>query len=282
MDRSRGRPSFARSTAEQAGRTNGNLNGFLTLAFFVFSCSLGGAIGGLYLGSRLPAHHHTKESRDIVALGSGFVATMAALVIGLMVSAAKDSLDERRAELNQAAVDIIVADRMLSHYGPEADEARALLATMTERWIQQFWGGDDREASGLDPFVNGPPYVERAAVAVRGLVPTNDRQRQIQEAVLESLVDLERVRWLVYEQFGQPAVPMPFLLALSAWLGLIFASFGLFAPRNSTVISVLLICAVSGAAAILLIAEMEEPLTGLLQLPKTSLQRARDHLGLAP
>lgn len=252
------------------------------LAGFVFFCSIGGAVLGMQLGNRLPQHHLTKESKDVVALGSGFVATMAALVIGLMVSAAKDSLDERRAELNQAAVDIILVDRMLSHYGPEAAEARALLATMTERWLKQFWGDEGRDAAAFDPFVNGSPYVEKAAVAVRALKPADERQEGIRDEALETLVDLERTRWLVYQQFGQPTVPPPFLAALAVWLGLIFASFGLYAPRNSTVIAVFLICALSGAGAILLIVEMEEPFVGMLKLPKTSLERARDHLGLAP
>ena len=253
-----------------------------TLAAFVFVCSLGGAVVGMFLGNRLPQHHQTKESRDVVALGSGFVATMAALVIGLMVSAAKDSLDERRAELNQAAVDIVVADRMLSHYGPEAAEARALLATMTERWLQQFWGDGTLVAADFDPFVDGSPYVERTAVAVRDLQPSNDRQQSIRDEVLETLVDLQRTRWLVYQQFGQPTIPPPFLVALAVWLGLIFASFGLYAPRNSTVLAVFLICALSGAGAIFLIVEMEEPFVGMLKLPKTSLLRAQEHLGLAP
>ena len=180
----------------------------LTLASFVFACSFGGALAGMRLGSRLPAHHVTKESREVVALGSGFVATMAALVIGLMVSAAKDSLDERRAELNQAAVDIIVADRMLSHYGPEAAEARALLAETTERWIQQFWGEGARVVEDFDPFVDGAPFIERTAVAVRELKPADHRQESIREEVLDTLVDLQRTRWLVYQQFGQPAVPL--------------------------------------------------------------------------
>lgn len=252
-----------------------------TIAAFVFACSIGGAVAGMQLGNRLPHHHQTKESKDVVALGSGFVATMAALVIGLMVSAAKDSLDERRAELNQAAVDIVVADRMLSHYGPEAAESRALLATMTERWLQQFWG-EGNDAADFDPFINGSPYVERAAVAVRALQPADERQQSIREEVLETLVDLQRTRWLVYQQFGQPTVPPPFLAALAVWLGLIFASFGLYAPRNSTVLAVFLICALSGAGAILLIVEMEEPFVGMLKLPKTSLLRAKEHLGLAP
>lgn len=254
----------------------------VTLAAFVFICSFGGALAGMRLGSRLPVHHQSKESREVVALGSGFVATMAALVIGLMVSAAKDSLDERRAELNQAAVDIIVADRMLSHYGPEAAEARALLATTTERWIEQFWGEGDRGAADFDPFINGSPYIERTAVAVRALNPADPRQESIREEVLETLVDLQHTRWLVYQQFGQATVPPPFLVALAVWLGLIFLSFGLYAPRNSTVLAVFLICALSGAGAILLIVEMEEPFVGVLQLPKTSLLRAQEHLGLAP
>jgi len=72
---------------------------------------------------------------------------------------------------------------------------------------------------------------------------------------------------------------MPFLVVLVFWLALIFASFGLFAPRNSTVIGVLLACALSVAGAIFLILELDRPFQGLLQISSAPLTNTLVHLG---
>jgi hypothetical protein len=78
-------------------------------------------------------------------------------------------------------------------------------------------------------------------------------------------MELGRKRSLLLEQTGG-SVAMPFLVVLVFWLALIFASFGLFAPTNSTVIGVLLACALSVAGAIFLIIELDRPFQGLLQI----------------
>jgi hypothetical protein len=49
-------------------------------------------------------------------------------------------------------------------------------------------------------------------------------------------------------------------VVLVFWPTVIFISFGLFAPRNATVVATLLICALSVSAAIFLILEMHAPL----------------------
>jgi len=59
---------------------------------------------------------------------------------------------------------------------------------------------------------------------------------------------------------------------------LIFAGFGLFAPTNSTVFGILVACALSVAAAIFLILELDHPFQGLMQISGASLRDALVHL----
>jgi hypothetical protein len=75
------------------------------------------------------------------------------------------------------------------------------------------------------------------------------------------------------------SIPMPFLVVLVFWLALIFVSFGLFAPTNSTVIGVLLACALSVAGAIFLVLELDRPFQGLMQISSAPLRNALEHLG---
>ena len=71
--------------------------------------------------------------------------------------------------------------------------------------------------------------------------------------------DMLQARWLLIEQ-AQSVLPMTFLVVLLFWLTMLHLSFGLFAPRNWTVITVLLISALSVSGAIFIILEMNHPL----------------------
>jgi hypothetical protein len=82
---------------------------------------------------------------------------------------------------------------------------------------------------------------------------------------------------LLFEQLGS-SIPVPFLVVLVFWLCIIFASFGLFAPRNATVIAVLCVCALSVSAAIFLILELDRSFE-LLQVSGAPLRAALAQLG---
>ena len=73
-------------------------------------------------------------------------------------------------------------------------------------------------------------------------------------------------------------MPFPFLVVVICWLTVTFASFGLYAPRNATVVAVLGVAAVSVAAAVFLILELDGPLDGVIRISSVPLQYARDHL----
>jgi hypothetical protein len=85
-------------------------------------------------------------------------------------------------------------------------------------------------------------------------------------------------RWLLIEQ-TQNALPVPFLVVLLFWLTMLHMSFGLFAPRNATVIIRLLICALSVSGAIFLILEMNHPLSGMIKVYSAPMLKALEHLG---
>jgi hypothetical protein len=63
------------------------------ISAIVFACVFGGAMFGMYLRAVLPEHHLSTESKDVVKMGMGLVATMSLLVLGLLVSSAKNSFD---------------------------------------------------------------------------------------------------------------------------------------------------------------------------------------------
>ena len=86
-------------------------------------------------------------------------------------------------------------------------------------------------------------------------------------------------QFIFFEEAHRVDAPVPFLTVLVLWLTLTFAVFGLFAPRNLTVVSVLLVCALSVAAAVFLVLEMDGPFGGIIQVSPAPLNYALEHLG---
>ena len=88
------------------------------LSCLIFALTLGGIALGALLRTTLPQHHLSKESQDIVRLGAGLIATIAALVLGLLIAAAKGSFDTQSGQVKQITADIILLDALLEQYGP--------------------------------------------------------------------------------------------------------------------------------------------------------------------
>ena len=95
----------------------------------------------------------------------------------------------------------------------------------------------------------------------------------MQARALTVASDLEQTRFLISAQSGDP-VPAPFLATLIAWLAIIFASFGLFAPSNATLMVVLFLLAASASAAIFLILDLSQPFSGLMTVSSAPLRAA--------
>jgi hypothetical protein len=235
----------------------------LAISLIVFACVLAGAALGMVLREVLPKHHVSEESKDIIKLGTGLLATLAALVLGLLIASAKSSFDVKSDELKQSVARIILLDRSLRHYGPEANEVRDLARRLVTAKAELIWMEvDTTVGAGLG---RGAAGIEEVQDKLRALAPTNDAQRWLQTRALQISSELALTRWLVIEQSGS-SIPMPFLVVLVFWLAVIFASFGLFAPRHGTVYAVIFACALSISSAIFLIVELDQPFEGMLKI----------------
>jgi len=223
----------------------------------------------------LPEHHLSTESKDVIKLGMGLTGTMSALVLALLISSAKTSYDTQRNELTQAAANILLVDRVLAHYGPETKEARDLLKLSVSSMIDRIWPNDRSGNSKLGPTTAGG---ELFFDKIQELTPQNDVQRSLQAEAVKISIDIGQARLLLFEQSGH-SIPMPFLVLLIFWVTIIFLSFGLFAPRNATVVATLFLCALSVSGAIFLIMELDRPFGGLIQISSAPLLNAIANIG---
>ena len=246
----------------------------IALALITFAVVFGGALLGIALRAVLPQSELNADSKDVVKLGVGLIATMAALVLGLLIASAKSSFDTQNSELTEMASRVVLLDRVLAHYGPETKEARDELRSSVVRSFNWVSSQDTAGASQFEPAANGEVLYDK----IQGLSPKDDVQRSIQAQALSILVGLGQTRWLIAEQ-RISSVSTPLLLVLIFWLIIIFVSFGLFAPRNATVIVSLLVSALSVSGAIFLILEMYSPYAGLIRVSSAPLRAALTHLG---
>jgi len=249
----------------------------IQIALIVFGCVSGGVLLGMFLRVVLPEHHLSEDSKDVIKLGMGLIATMAALVIGLVIATAKSSYDTQNAAIKTTAARVVLLDHMLANYGPETKEARELLRLTIAFRLKAVWPEDRSQPARL-----GAPEALSAAQGIETrilqLSPRNDVQRWLQSETLRISSDILQTRSLVLESLGS-SVPMLFLVVVVFWLTIIFGSFGLLAPRNATVVAVLFLSALSIAGSIFLILEMDQPFQGLMKISSAPFRHALSQLG---
>jgi hypothetical protein len=247
----------------------------ITICSIVFACVFGGALFGMLLRRVLPQPHLSGESKNAVTVAMTLVATMSALVLSLLVSSAKSSYDAQYTELTEMSAKVVMLDRVLANYGQDTSEARNLLRSAVARALDRIWSNEPGGASQSEPQVAS---AESLFDKIQKLSPKDDEHRSLQTRALNIAFDLQQTRWLMYEQ-GASSISLPLLIVLIFWLMALFMSFGLFAPRNATVVASFLISALAVSGAILLIVEMYTPYAGLIQVSSAPLRAALTHLG---
>jgi hypothetical protein len=248
----------------------------LAIAAIVFACVFGGALFGMFLGTILPQGHLSPDARDVIKVAMAMIATLAALVLGLLTASAKSSLDDKNGELRSAAAQVVLLDRTMAEYGAETQAARDLLKQTVAARITQIW---PEENANMTPGAIGRGSgIEAVQRKLLDLSPQTDAQRWLQSTALQISGSIAAARWSVFEQIGS-SIQWPFMAILVFWLAIIFASFGLFAPRNASVTAALFVAALSVAGSIYLILGMDQPYSGPIKISSAPLRAALEQLG---
>ena len=245
------------------------------IGLIVLACIFGASLLGMLMRPALSQHHLTADTKDSVKLGMGLVGTMAALILGLLVAAAKSAYDTEKSEVTQMAAKLVFLDRVLANYGPESADTRVVLRRMVEGSLSRMWPDERSHHAQLDPIGSGGEEVHKA---IQKLAPRNDVQGSLKSQAVGVVSDLGQLRWLLFEQSGS-SISMPLLIVVISWLAIIFFSWGLFAPANSIAIAALLLAALSVSGAIFLILELDQPFDGLIQISSAPMRNALAHLG---
>lgn len=247
----------------------------IALSFVVLGFISAGAALGLFLGQTRVKHHLDPDAREVLKIGMGLIATLAALELGLLVAATKGTYDTQASSVREMAADFLLLDRLMAVYGPESKEARELLRQAMAALIR------DLEATAGPSET--PPRAARVGMEdfyrkAASLAPRDDAQRATKDRTLSVFAELGQTRLRMITRVGA-SIPPPFLAVLVFWLVILFVGYGLLSPRNATVAAALAVCALSVSGALFLILELDHPFGGLMRIPTAPLRDALSLLG---
>jgi hypothetical protein len=251
------------------------MNTSLTTAI-VSACLLAAVWIGMWLRRFLPKHHLSSDSRDSVKLAMGVVATMSALLLGLLVSSAKTSYDTTRMQVMQKASKYALLDRLLVIYGPRAAEVRGKLPALVEESTRIMSPDNDADI---------PAQLKRATemgnafyVGVLRLEARDDTERALKAQAVSLTLEIGQLYSLMQAQ-STTSISKPMLVVVVVWLVIIFFAFSLVAPPNATVNFALIASALCVAAAIFMILELDQPFAGLMRISREPMLDVLRQLG---
>ena len=245
-------------------------------AGIAFALIVASGMAGAFLRSRLPEHHLTGDSKDVIKLAVALIATMSALVLvlALLFASTRTSFERTSGYVSRMTADIVELDKLLTEYGPEAKPLRAALRAEVGPLIDSIWQ-DDAPASSAGAAKG---HGDSVLYMLRELSPANRVQSSIQARALQVSTDLDQTQLALMSQPGD-SISNTFIVVLVIWLMFIFAVFSMSAPPNPTLFAVLGLCIFSASAAIYLILELGLPFGGLMQVSPETLRAALKPLG---
>jgi hypothetical protein len=240
--------------------------------------ALGCMVCGVQLGNFLrrasPEHHRSGDSRDAIRSGAAVIGTLAALVLGLMVSSASKNFDAVNGGLTENAASYIDLDRILAQYGTDSQSTRNLLRQGVEAEIDRLWPAEGDDV----PSMVYSPELEAVAGSIRDLKPQSESQQILKPRALQVLGDALKQRWLVVAH-GHSYVPTVFVVIVVFWFTVLFAVFALLSPSNVTANSFMTFCTIAVAGGVFLVLDMSLPFEGLIRVNPAPMETVLKLLG---
>jgi hypothetical protein len=237
-----------------------------------FVAIMAGVVLGMILRAKLPAARFSQETREVIRLGANLLATLAAVVISLMIASAKNSYDTQNTHFRQFAAHLVLADQLLAQYGPEAVGVRQLMRQAVPAAMARIRREKATEVP-QDTAFTANSVAEQLYQAIEALTPANDAQRALKLRIQQASADVARTRLLMFADTDNPMLT-PFLLILIFWLTVIFTTFGLFVEPGTVGVTALLVFALSVSSGLFLIADLSQPFAGFMQVSNEELTRA--------
>ena len=277
--RSNGQPQTCRSIIGrqqqvQAVSVMSSFVGFVPIGVVIVAILFGSAMLAMVAAHFLPPQHLSAETKGVVSVSAAVVGTMSALVVGLLISNSSASFTSKTQEVTQISTDVINLDRMLRRYGPETLDMRAMLRRYAEAKTQDLFPKNPSQGPDLE---NGTTLtlLEQLQDKILALTPASPVQHWVQAQAVDVTGAMMTARWHLAQE-NAVRTPLPLLLLVMFWFIMIFISFGLFAPRNGTAITMIFLSSVAIGGAIRMTTELQIPFEGFIRISGAPLAHALD------
>lgn len=251
------------------------------LAVFVLLCSSAGL--GILVRPRLPEHHRTRETLELMQITIALLVTFAAVVLGLLTTSVKQAYDSAANDRQRYALQLVLLDECLRDYGPDTGKARADISSYTAAVIASTWPDEPPPRGAQYPDVSGMPRVgetpilaalmDRIGLEVSELTPSDAMHTRLAALCLDRYKDVSHARLGVIEAASRGLFE-PFYQVVVIWLMIIFALFGLVAPRNILSIITIALTAISLSSVLFVMLDLSGPYGGFFSIPSTSMRAA--------
>jgi len=238
------------------------------LGVVVFACLLAASLGSLAIYRRFPSHRGDDETLTVVRLVANIFVVMTSLVLGLLINSAKNTLDSVDRNVHAFGADLIMLDRWLQHYGAEANGARQRLLAYAEHAARMI---GDYQGTSTDR--RGEEMLNEVGATINALRPQDAERRAVLQSAQQQFVKLSELRWLIVGN-TRGTIPAPLVVLVVGCLMLVFASYAWHAPANAVVVASFLAASLLLTAAIVLILDMDRPLTGPVRVAADPVLRA--------
>lgn len=206
-------------------------------------------------------------------MGIGFLATLAALVMGLLVSSAKASFDAKGEMIRNVAVQILQLDGNLRRLGPPGQPLREQVLQLVSAQVARMGGGQEPLSHMPQVGRFGGSGIVDIQHALARIGASDSASSGTVDKAAQQVEQLEQFRYLAIASAGS-SITVPLLVVMLLWLSGIAAGWNVVGSPNRTVLGVTIVCALSMACAIFLILEMDSPFGGLLHVSLEPLQAA--------
>src|SRR5690242_797745 len=255
------------------------MNNTVIIGLIAFAAIIAGAFAGAEVRERLPKHHLTDETKNLVNVSTAVLATVSALVLGLLISNANTSFTRLGGEGTTLSAEILRLDHVLRRYGADAEPARSTLLQYAEHKAADLFPDSPADVGVGNPSTY--ELLQRLEDMLLALKPASPRDQWWLAQAMTLAAKIGDARWLIAQQVGQ-GTPKAFVALLVFWLALLFASFGLFAPPNLTSAITLTLCALAVAGAVAMFLELEQGFGGLVRISPEPMRQAVKTMEIEP
>jgi hypothetical protein len=245
----------------------------------IFFLMIVGTVLGLALNPILQAHHLSENYKELLRGNRSVIVQLLAVTLGLLIAQSLGSFEQKSAVLKTQASNIIILDHLLKEFGAGAEKAKAELHKAITDEIAKIEARAKNESDALHEVAK--IAMEPLRGSLLNLSPKTPAQEYLKTRALALGEEILSARWKIYEQMNSE-IQWPLVAVFVFWLVTVYFSFGVLTPRDGVLMAGLFLSALSLAAAVYLVIELDTPYQGLVSISSKPLQSAIHHLDFSP